>query len=423
MKLRISQATIIDSRHSENGKIKDILISDGEIVEIADHINATADVVIEEKGLCVSIGWMDMRANFCDPGDEVKEDLDSGLAAAANGGFTSVALSAETTPIIDQKSLVKYTVQRGFSNPVDIEQIGALSKKMEGKNLSEMYDMFQAGACGFGDEKNSLKESGLLQRALLYTKSFGAPIFHFPYDSALVPNGQMNEGKLSTTLGLKGMPAVAEEMVVRRDLTILSYTEGKLHLGPISSSVSVDLIEDAKKSGLHVTCETTAAHIAFDENSLANFDSFYKMQPPLRDEENKTQLIAQLKAGKIDVISSDHSPTDEENKKLEFDFAAFGQAGIETFFPLLWNTCQNQIGLDQLVETFSINPRKILGLEIPEISVGAKANLTLFSSEQSTKVDGENLKTKAYNVLPNGIELKGKVIGIVSGQVYLPSSL
>lgn len=423
MKVRISQATIVDSRHQDNGKVKDILIVDGQISKIADKLSDEADEIIEAEGLCVSIGWMDMRANFCDPGNEVKEDIDSGLAAAANGGFTSIALSPDTTPKIDSKSLVKYTQQRGFGHAVSVVQIGCLSKNKEGKSLAEMYDMFLAGAHGFGDEKSSLKESGLLQRALLYTKSFGAPIFHFPYDASLIPNGQINEGTLSTQMGLKGMPAIAEEMVVRRDLTILEYTEGKLHIGPVSSAQSVDLISDAKQHGLQVSCETTAAHIAYEETILSNFDTLYKLLPPLRNESNRSKLLAHLKAGAIDIISSDHTPEDEENKKLEFDFAHFGQAAIETFFPTLWNACVDNIEIEKLVATFSTNPRTILGIDNPEIKEGMPAELTLFSISLNTEVNGAKLKTKAYNVLPNGMKLKGKVIGIVSNGQYIPSSL
>ena len=414
MKIRISKAQIVDERHPDNGKKRDILIENGKITKIAATISTPADRVIEGPGLCVSIGWMDMRANFRDPGDEQKEDLESGLKAAAHGGFTAVAHMPSTSPAVDNKGAVEYLLNRSRTNKVEVVPIGAVSKKLAGESLAEMYDMHLAGAKAFSDDKKSLAESGMLHRALLYTKNFDATVIHFPYDSTLIPNGQINEGVQSTELGLKGIPAIAEEMMVDRDLTLLNYTEGKLHLGPLSSAASVKRIASAKKDGLSITCETTAAHLAYSEEVLDGFDSNYKLLPPLRSEQNRKELIKLLKAGKIDVISSDHSPEDEEHKKLEFDYANFGAAGIETFFPLLYNAVGETMELDKLIATFSINPRRILGMPIPEIKEGVKANLTLFSTVQKTSFSRKDLKTKAYNVAEVGREMNGKVLETIS---------
>jgi dihydroorotase len=421
MKIRISKATIVDTRHADNGKVRDILIENGTITKIAENIADDADEVIEADGLCVSIGWFDFRANFRDPGDETKEDFNSGLAAAANGGFTQVALSPDTNPPVDRKGMVRYTLQKAMGDPVEAIQIGAVSKNMEGKHLSEMYDMYMSGAKAFGDAQSSLSEAGILQRALLYAQGFNAPILHFPYDVSISRNGQINEGPLSTQLGLKGIPAMAEEMVVRRDLTILDYTKGILHLGPLSSQQSIQLIAEAKSEGMKVTCETTAAHLAFNEDVLSNFDSFYKIQPPLRSEENRKQLIKMLGEGQIDILSSNHLPEDEEHKKLEFDYAQFGQANIEAFFPIVWNACSDSVPLDKLVATFTLNPRKLLSIDIPEIAEGATANLTLFSRSEKTQIERTKLQTKAYNVLPDGVQLKGRVLGIVSKGTFTRS--
>ena len=414
MKIRISKAQIVDERHPDNGKKRDILIENGKITKIAATITTPVDRVIEGAGLCVSIGWMDMRANFRDPGDEHKEDLESGLKAAAQGGFTAVALMPSTNPAVDNKGAVEYLLNRSRTNKVEVVPIGAVSKKLSGESLAEMYDMHMAGAKAFSDDKHSLTESGMLHRALLYTKNFDATVIHFPYDSSLIPNGQINEGVQSTQLGLKGIPAIAEEMMVDRDITLLQYTEGKLHLGPVSSALSIKHVASAKKDGLHITCETTAAHLAYSEEVLDGFDSNYKLLPPLRSEKNRKELIKLLKAGKIDVISSDHSPEDEEHKKLEFDYANFGTAGIETFFPLLYNAVGETMELDKLIATFSINPRRILGMPIPEIKEGVKANLTLFSTVQKTNFSRKELKTKGYNVAEVGREMNGKVLGTIS---------
>ncbi len=411
MKIRISQAKIVDNRHPDNGKKRDILIEDGVIVKIAKEIDEVTDEVIGARGLCVSIGWMDLRANFRDPGDEQKEDLESGLAAAANGGFTAVAVMPSTNPPIDGKGDVEYLLNRAQRSGVQIVPIGTVSKGRQGESLSEMYDMYKAGARGFTDDKNSIVEAGLLHRALLYNKHTGAPVMQFPYDSSLVPNGQMNEGKQSTLLGLKGIPAISEEIIIERDLSLLAHTEGVLHIGPVSTENAVKLIAAARKKKQKVTCEVALANLLYTDEVLHLFDSAYKLMPPLRTERDRKALIKGLKNGTIDVISSDHSPEDEEHKKLEFDFAEYGMASIENFFPLLWTALKDEMDLADLVEKFSINPRKILNLPIPEIKEGSLANITLFSNTETTIVERENLKTKAYNVPEIGRELSGMVVG------------
>lgn len=411
MKIRIARAKIVDERHISDGELKDILIENGKITKITSQPDTSpVDRIIDGEGLCVSIGWMDMRANFRDPGDEQKEDLTSGLRAAAAGGFTAVALMPNTNPVIDSKSGIEYLINHSKQTKVDVVPIGALSKSAKGESLAEMYDMYLAGARAFSDGKNSLRESGLLQRALLYTKFFNTPIIHFPYDSTLAPHGQINEGVQSTLLGMRGIPAIAEEMMVDRDITLLEYTDGLLHLGPLSSANAVKTVDAARKKGLQISCETTAAHLAYTEKELENFDSNFKLLPPLRNEENRKELIKLLKSGKIDVISSDHSPEDEEHKKLEFEYAQFGAAGIESFFPLVYDTIRDKMDLDKLVATFSINPRKILNLPIPEIKEGAKANLTVFSIAQKTVFTKKELYTKAYNFAETGKSLLGRVI-------------
>ncbi len=414
MKIRICQATIVDKRHPDNGKVVDIMISNGVISKIADTITEEADKVITANGLCVSIGWMDMRVNFRDPGQEHKEDLNSGLRAAARGGFTAVALSPDTNPVADSKGAIAYVLNRSRDAAVEVFPIGALSKGLNGESLAEMYDMYEAGAVAFGDDKRSIATSGLLHRALLYAKNFGAPVLHFPYDATLIPGGQMNEGIESTKLGLKGIPSIAEEIAVQRDIALLGYTEGRLHLGPISDARSVDLIHSAAQAGHTLTCETTAAHLAYSDQNVAGFDSNFKLMPPLRTEENRKQLIQKLAEGKIQVISSDHSPEDEEHKKLEFDYANFGAAAIEVFFPLVYGACADSIAIDQLVAAFSIHPRQVLNINCPTIEVGEMANLTLFSTQEPTHVVRPLLQSKAYNIAEIGKEMSGRVVAIIN---------
>jgi dihydroorotase len=427
MKILISQATIVDKRHPDNGRRKDIMVEDGIISAIEDQIDNQVDEHISAEGLSVSIGWMDLRANFRDPGNEHKENLASGLLAAAAGGFTAVALSPDTSPVVDNKGAVEYLLNRSRTGPVEIVPIGAATKGLRGESLSEMYDMYLAGARAFGDCKNSLKESGMLHRALLYSKNFAAPVLHFPFDASLIPGGQMHEGAQSTSLGLRGIPAIAETLMVARDLSLLAYTAGRLHLGPLSTIEAVLQVQNAREQGLNVSCETTAAHLAYNDESLLDFDSAFKLMPPLRAERNRLALIEAIKNGHIQVLSSDHSPEDEEHKKLEFDYAAFGTAGIETFFNLVWKAAGQHLPIADLVATFSIHPREVLGIMAPHIALGEAANLSLFSTtgethfaEKGETHKGErnaatrSFKSQAYNIIEQGHRLPGRVLGILN---------
>jgi dihydroorotase len=380
---------------------------DGRIERIGKNISAETDEKVEGEGLCVSIGWMDMRANFRDPGEEYKEGISNGLKVAAQSGFTAVALSANTMPAIDNKGAVEYLKNRAKASGVDLYPVGAVSVGLKGEAMSEMYDMRQAGAVAFGDDKHPLKQSGLLHRALLYTANFNSPVFHFPYDKELIPNGQINEGSLSTSLGLRGIPAISEEMMVRRDLTLLEYTNGRLHLGPLSSAKSLNLATEARKAGLQVSTEVTVAHLTFDESVLNDFDTNFKLIPPLRDEENRQSLLRALQEGKVDIITSDHSPEDEEHKKLEFDLANFGMGGMELFWPLILKAAGDQMDLSELVSKFSIAPRELLGIDVPKIEEGEAANLTVFSTEGDANLS--NFQSKAFNI-PQLKGLKGKVL-------------
>ncbi len=413
MNILIKQATLIDKRHPDNGALRDLLIEDGTITQMASHLKADADVVVAEDGLCVSVGWMDMRANFRDPGHEHKENLQSGMKAAAAGGFTAVGLSPETMPAVDNKSAIAYLLGHCQQGQVELVPVGAASKALKGETLAEMYDMYLAGAKAFGDGKRSIQTAGLLQRALLYSKNFGVPILHFPYDESLHPGGQMHEGIASTHLGMKGIPSIAETLVVQRDLQLLGYTEGRLHLGPLSTAEAVAMVHEGRSNGLKITCETTAAHLAYTDESIQNFDSQYKVLPPLRDEANRQALLTALKLGQIQAISSDHSPEDEEHKKLEFDFAAFGTAGIESFFCLLMKAVGTSMPLHDLIATFSLHPRQILGMELPEINLGTAANLTLFNPTGSTTFAENEVRSRAYNFAEKELTLPGKVVGTV----------
>jgi len=333
MNVLIKSAKVIDSNSEFNGKTVDILIEKGLISEIGKTITNTNNVKeINFDDLHVSAGWFDMRANFCDPGLEYKEDLNSGLKAAAKGGFTGVMVMPDTTPENSSKSGIEYVNNKTKGNIVDALPAGSLSHNCEGKEIAEMYDMHAAGAIAFTDNKKSVKNSSLLNRALLYSQSFNGLIIDFPNDKELSHSGQINEGVVSTELGLKGIPALAEELMVTRDIYLAEYCDSRIHLSNISTEKSVALIREAKKKGLKITADVNSYHLLLDETELLHFDNYYKVTPPLRTKADIKALINGVNDGTIDVICSDHTPEDIENKQCEFDHAAFGMINLQTSF-------------------------------------------------------------------------------------------
>lgn len=409
MKILIKSALIVDSRSPLNGKKRDILIENGKITSIAANISEPKAKEITAKGLCVSSGWIDMRANFCDPGFEFKEDITSGIEAAKRGGFSTVVLMPSTNPVIDSKSGVEYVLSKAKNNDVKILVAGSLSDKMEGKQMSEMYDMHQAGAVAFTDDKKSVGAE-LMMRALEYTLNFGGLVMSFPYEKGVSSHGQMNEGITSVSMGTAGIPNIAEEIRLQRDIELLRYTGGKLHVSLISTAKSVELIRRAKKEGLNITCAVAAHQLYFLDEDLKTFDTNLKVIPPFRSKDDRKALIAGLKDGTIDAICSDHTPQDVEHKVREFEDASFGISSIETTFFTAYAALEKHLSVEEIVAKFTTAPASILGIEQNEIKEGVSANLTLFSTEENTIVDNSNWKSKSKNSPLFGKELKGKVV-------------
>ena len=415
MNALIKSATIINENSTFNGKAVDILIEKGIIKKIASNIKNTEKVQeIKAKDLHVSIGWFDLRANFCDPGFEYKEDLNSGLKAAAKGGFTGVLVMPSTYPVTDTKSGIEYIINKTKNNIVNAYPAGALSVKCEGNEMAEMYDMHLAGAVAFTDNKKSVNNPGLLTRALLYNQSFNGLVMDFPNDKSLFNNGQINEGITSTRLGLKGIPAIAEELMVIRDLFLAEYCNAAIHLTNITTKKSVQLIKEAKAKGLKITADTNSYHLLLDETELETFDSNLKVLPPLRTKEDIKALIKGIKEGVIDAICSDHTPQDIENKQCEFDHAKFGMINLQTSFAAMNTALNGKVTLAELITTITTNPRTILKLEVPQIEIGEVANLTLFSPTTVTTFGIEDLVSKSKNTPLIGKKLLGKVYGIVN---------
>lgn len=409
--LLIKKAKIVAPNSGFNGKKLDILIEKGQITKIKKDISSNAPK-FEAKNLHVSPGWFDMRTNFFDPGAEHREDLLSGLRCAAAGGFTGVAIMPNTEPPMDSKPSIDYLINKAKTSAIDAYPIGTVTDKLKGQNISEMYDMHQAGAVAFSDDKQSIKSAELMKNALLYTKSFDGLVINFPNDSSLSEFGNMNEGPTSTKLGLKGIPDLAENMMVSRDISVLSYTQSRLHLSTLSSAKSIDLVKKAKANGENLTCEIAAHQLLLDDTCLESFDSNYKVLPPLRSKKDIKSLIRGIKDGTIDVIVSDHTPQEEETKKTVFDLANYGIIGLETSFAAANTALKDTISIEKLIETITINPRKILKIAIPEIEVGANANLTFFDPDIKWSFETKHIQSKSKNTPFVGYQFTGRPLGI-----------
>ncbi len=406
MNLLIKSAKIIDPNSPFNQQIVDVLIEKGVISHIAPNIEADAEV-IDAEGKFISPGFFDLNCNIGELGLETKEDLYTGTKAAAAGGFTGVALMPNTVPPVHSKAEIEYLLNRATKNLVDVYPLGAISYKREGKDLAEMYDMYLSGAKAFTDGNRPVQDAGLMERALLYAQGFDALVFSYPEDTAIAGKAKVNEGEVSTLLGMKGIPPLAEELMIARDLYLAEYTGSKIHFSTISTTRSVELIREAKRKGLEVTCDVAVHHLVLTDEALLGFDSLYKVKPPLRTRDDADALLNGLKDGTIDAIVSQHTPHEVEFKDVEFEVAEFGIIGLQTALSLALKT-----GLDisLLVEKLAINPRSILNIDIPVIAEGQAANLVLFDTEAEWEYTKNNNRSKSYNSPFIGRHLKGKVL-------------
>ncbi len=420
MNILIKSAHIIDSKSSFNGKVMDVLIENGMIKSIKSKITSEKNSkVIEGKNIHISSGWMDMQVSFCDPGFEHKEDLDSGLKAAACGGFTEVAVVSSTNPTIHSKAEVLYIKNKTAASMIDVHPIGTLSYKQEGHDISEMYDMKQAGAVAFSDDKKSIENAGLLLRALQYAQNFNGLIITHCDEKSVSQDGKMNEGVTSTQLGLKGIPSLAEELMVNRNIFLAEYTNSPLHISNISTQKSVDLIRQAKAKGLKITASVNAYNLALDDTALLGFDSHYKLNPPLRTKVDIEALRKGLTDGTVDAITCDHRPQDIESKDIEFDHASNGMIGLETAFGLI-NSNKGKVKLDTIIDSITCKPRSILNLRPAKIAEGELANISIFDPEQEWVFEKKHIRSKSSNTPFLGTKFKGKVIGILNkNQLHL----
>jgi dihydroorotase len=406
MNLLIKSATIVDPNSSFNQQIADILITNGTITKIAKDIETDVEV-FDATGKYVSPGFFDLNCNIGELGLESKEDLQTGTAAAAAGGFTGIALMPNTQPPVHSKTEVEYLLNRAKGKLVDVYPLGSLSHNREGKDLAEMYDMYLSGAKAFTDGNRPVQDAGLMERALLYTKGFEATVFSYPEDTAIAGKAKVNEGEMSTLLGMKGIPSLAEELMVSRDLYLAEYTNSKIHFSTISTQKSVELIREAKKKGLQVTCDVAAHHLVLTDEVLAGFDSLYKVKPPLRTQKDVNALIEGLKDGTIDAIVSQHTPHEIEFKDVEFEVAEFGIVGFQTAFSL---AVKAGLAIELIIQKLAINPRAILDVEPATIAADEKANLVVVDQDAEWTFTNVNNLSKSSNSPYIGQSLKGQVL-------------
>ncbi|AXY74429.1 dihydroorotase [Paraflavitalea soli] len=419
MVLLIQQAYITDPSSPFHETRQDILIEAGVIKDIQPRIEAKADQVIAGQGLNVSPGWVDLFAQFADPGYEYKETLETGAAAAAAGGYTDVFVIPNTKPVIDNKSQAEYIRQRSKGLPVNVYPIGAVSKGTEGKDLAEMYDMRASGAIAFSDGLHPIQSAGLMMKALQYVKAFDGVIIQIPDDKSVGSNGLMHEGIVSTQLGLPGKPMMAEELLVARDIKLARYTDSKLHITGVTSPRSLEYIRRAKEAGLAVTCSVTPYHLFFTDNDLQQYDTNLKVYPPLRTAQEVSALKKAILDGTIDCIASHHMPHEYDSKVLEFEYAKNGMMGLETTYAVI-RTAMPEVPENKWVELLSTNPRTIFGLESASIQKGAKASITLYEPATTMVVDEKRFRSRSKNSAFIGKTLTGAVKGIVNGSsVYL----
>lgn len=419
MKIIFNDITVIDPEQQINRKV-DLLIADGIISKIdgiteEDRKNAE---IYEMNGVVCAPGFFDMHVHFREPGREDEETVISGSNAAAAGGFTGVACMPNTEPAIDSAETVGFIIRKSEGNLVNVLPIAAATRGRKGEAISPMAELSDAGAVAFSDDGVAIKSASILRSAMEYSAMFGKVIIEHCEDEALA-DGTMNESEMSTKLGLPPLPSVSEDLVVSRDLLMAEYLGAKIHIAHISTKGAVELVRQAKKRGIQVTAEVTPHHFTLTDEALNSYNTNYKMSPPLRTQEDLDAILEGLQDGTIDCIATDHAPHAIEEKEMEFIYAPNGIIGLETSIGLSLNELFHRklLSLEELIKKMSVNPRKILGLSIPKIAVGEKAELTLFDPDEVWTVDKRKFKSKSKNTPFDKKILTGKPVAAINNSL------
>jgi dihydroorotase len=415
-RLLLKAGHLIDLTENLDGR-KDIIIENGKITEIGQFEESSfSGEVISCEDKIISPGWLDMHTHLREPGQEGKETISSGSLAAANGGFTAVCCMPNTKPAIDNQEIIQYIIDRSKEALVEVYPIAAITKDRQGVELSEILELVEQGAVAISDDGSPVMSAELMRRALEYSKMVDVPVIGHEEDATMTEKGDMHEGFVSTCLGLKGIPAVAEEIMISRDIMLAEYTHARLHVAHISTAKSVELVREAKQKGIQVTCEVTPHHFTLTDEAVHGFDTNTKMNPPLRTEQDRTAILKGLEDKTIDVIASDHAPHSWEEKEAEFIYAPFGITGLETALGLSLKQLVHggHLSIKRVIELFAVQPYIILNIPIPLIKKGYKANLTIFNPEQEWTVAEENFLSKSSNSPFVGWELKGKPFAVIN---------
>ena len=413
MSLLLNSLVVLDPTSKYHNSLVNILISsDGKISKISrQKINSKVRKTINCEKKKVTIGWMDFSANFCDPGYEYKEDIISAITLSSNSGFTDVLISPDTNPVIQSKNDISYIKNKSKNDYCVIHPTASITKNSEGLEMNDLIDLHREGALAFSDAK--IQNSELILNTLVYLKQFDGLYISRPQEKNL-SNGLVNDGINSNILGLKSIPNISETIDIERHLSLLEYTGGKIHFSGISTKESVELIRNAKKKGLNVSCDVPIYNLLFDDSKILDFDTNYKVYPPLRTRDDIEELFKGINDGTVDIISSFHQPQDIDTKNCEFEKASFGIISIQTFYSNILEISRS-IPLDVLIEKFTVNPRKVLGLEVPKIEEGSFSRLTILDEEGSWDYNETTNLSKSSNSPWMDWSLKGKVSGIVYG--------
>ncbi len=410
MNILIKSATIIDSKSEFHNTTQDLLIEKGVISKVGKNLKNPKNYrEIKLDNLHISQGWFDSSVCFGEPGFEERDTIVNGLKTAAGSGFTTVAMNANTNPVIDSNSDITFVNSKSANNAVSLLPIGALTVNSKGEDLAELFDMKNAGSVAFYDYKKPISNPNLMKIALQYASNFGGLVCSFPQENKISGHGVMNENITSTSLGLKGNPALAEELQITRDLFLLEYTGGKLHIPTISTAKSVELIRDAKKKKLDVSCSVAIHNLYFTDDALTDFNTHFKVLPPLRIQRDVDALIEGIKDGTIDMVTSDHNPIDVEQKKVEFDHANYGTIGLESAFGALQNIFTTKKTIEILTKG-----KSRFGLEQTPINIDNAVNISLFNPDSKYTFTKKDIISKSKNTIFENETLKGKVYGIIS---------
>lgn len=409
MNLLLKNATILENQNPFHNQQVDIEITSGIISKIGKNLTVKEGFeVIEKENLHVSQGWLDTSVVFGEPGFETTETIENGLKVAARSGFTSVFLHSNTNPAIDNQAVIQFVKSKAQNSATNLHVVGCLTKNSEGTDLAELFDMKNAGVVAFGDYKKSMTNANLLKIAFQYVANFDGILFVQPMNKDIKGKGFVNEGEVSTKLGLKGIPAMAEEIEIERNIALLEYTKGKLHIPTITTKKSVELIQKAQAKGLEITCGVSVNNLVLTDEELVDFNSNTKIYPPLRTETDRKALIEGVLNNVISVITSDHCPVNIEQKQLEYDLADYGSIGLESAFGAL----QTVLPTEVIVEKFT-KMKSYFNLESTTISEGNKADLTLFNPNGEWIFEKENILSFSKNSIMLGKNMKGKVYGIL----------